>query len=161
DAFLTPVATELPADQVARFQRRNGFQDLDLFIADRFAVSVHRRLHSKVGQDLEEMVLNHVADRAGFIVERTPALDAEVLSHRDLQAFDVMAVPERLQERILEAKEDHVMHWPLTQVMVDAEDRLLVKGREQDPIEFLRRGEVMSKRLLDDHAGSLGAASPG
>src|SRR5215831_8524447 len=107
------------------------------------------------------MVLNDVANRACFIVERAPALDAEVLCHRDLHAFDVLAVPERLQERILEAKEDHVMHRLLSQVMVDAEDRLLVKGREQDPIEFLCRGEVMSKRLLDDDAGSIGASSLG
>jgi hypothetical protein len=49
------------------------------------------------------MVLNHIANRAGFIIERAPALDAEVLCHRDLHTFDVLAVPERLQERILEA----------------------------------------------------------
>src|SRR5262245_13572485 len=53
------------------------------------------------------------------------------------------------------------MYRLLSQVMVDAEDRLLVERREQDPIEFLRRGEVVSKRLLDDDAGSLSTASPG
>src|SRR5262249_59366356 len=53
------------------------------------------------------------------------------------------------------------MHRPLSQVMVDAKDRLLVKGREENPIKLLRRGEVMSKRLLDDDAGSLGASSLG
>src|SRR5262245_8536482 len=107
------------------------------------------------------MVLNHVANRAGFVVESAPALDAEALCHRDLHALHMIAVPKRLQERILEAKEDHVMHWSLSKVMVDAEDRLLVKGREQDPIELLRRREVVTKRLLDDDAGSLGAARLG
>ena len=53
------------------------------------------------------------------------------------------------------------MHRPLSQVMVDAEDHLLVKGREENPIKLLRRGEVMSKRLLDNDAGSLGASSLG
>src|SRR5262249_57608407 len=53
------------------------------------------------------------------------------------------------------------MHRPLSQVMVDAKDRLLVKGREENPIKLLRRREVMSKRLLDDDAGSLGASRLG
>ena len=69
------------------------------------------------------MILDHVADGAGFIVERAAALDAEILRHRDLHALDVVAVPERLQKRIREAEEDHVMHRALAEVMVDAEDR--------------------------------------
>ena len=91
------------------------------------------------------MILDHVADGARLIVKGAAALDAEVFRHGDLHALDMVAVPERLQERIGEAEEEHVMHRPLPQVMVDAEDRRLVEGAEQDLVELLRRGEVVPK----------------
>ena len=91
----------------------------------------------------------------GLVVERAAALDAEVLRHGDLHALDVVAVPERFQERVGEAEEHHVVHRPLAEVMVDAEDRRLVEGAEQDPVEFLRRGEVAAERLFDDDAAPL------
>ena len=91
-------------------------------------------------------------------VEDASALDAEVLRHGDLHALDVVAVPERLQERVGEAEEEQVLHRPLAQVMVDAEDRRLVEGCQQDAIELPRRGEVPAERLFDDDAGALGAA---
>src|SRR5690349_6534607 len=104
------------------------------------------------------MVLNHVADRARLIVKGPSTLDPEVFRHGDLDALDMVAVPERLQERVRKAKEDHVVHRPLPKVMVDAEDRLLVKGCEQDAVEFLRRGQVMSEGLFDDNAYALRTA---
>src|SRR6202030_3260426 len=103
------------------------------------------------------MVLDDVADRAGFIIEGAPALDPEVFSHGDLNALDVVAIPERLQQRVRKAKEDHVMHRPLSKIMVDAEDGFLLKACEQDPIEFLRRRQVMSEGLFDDDASVLAA----
>ena len=78
------------------------------------------------------MILNHVADGAGLIVECPPALNSKVFRHGDLDALDLVAVPERLQNCILEAEEDHVMHWPFSQIMIDAEDVLLVESAEQN-----------------------------
>src|SRR5215470_11845157 len=98
------------------------------------------------------MVLDDVADRTRRIVESPATLDPEVFRHRNLDALDLVAIPERLQERVRKAKEDHVVHGLFAQIMVDAEDGILIKGREQYPIEFLRRGPVMSERLFDDDA---------
>src|SRR6185436_7959185 len=110
---------------------------------DRFTIGSYRWLHGQVHQDLEQMILNHVANRAGLIVECASALNSEVFRHRDLDALDLIAVPERLKERILEAEKDHVMNRPLAEVMVDAEDVLLVESPEQNPIERLRRDKVV------------------
>ena len=63
------------------------------------------------------------------VVERAAALDPEVLRHRDLDALDVVAVPEGLQEGVHEAEEEHVDDRPLPEVVVDAEDRRLRKLR--------------------------------
>ena len=40
------------------------------------------------------MVLNDVTDRAGLIVEKSATLYPEVLRHGDLNALDIVAVPE-------------------------------------------------------------------
>jgi hypothetical protein len=46
----------------------------------------------------------------------------------------VVAVPERLQERVHEPEEDEVLDRPLAEIMIDAEDRALIEGRDQDPV---------------------------
>jgi hypothetical protein len=84
------------------------------------------------------MILNHIADGAGLIVECPAALNSEGFRHGYLYALDLITVPERLQNCILEAQEDHVSDCPFPQVMIDAEDVLLVESAEQNPIEFLR-----------------------
>ena len=73
------------------------------------------------------MILNHVADSARFVIENAPTLNAEVFRHSDLHAFDMVAVPERLQGCVGEAEEKQVMHGPLAEVMVNAEDGLFVE----------------------------------
>src|SRR6266478_8798618 len=41
--------------------------------------------------------------------------------------------------------------------MVDAKDRLLVERAEQNPIEFLSRGEVVTEGFFNDDASAPGA----
>src|SRR5271157_562433 len=104
------------------------------------------------------MILDHVADGAGLVIEGAPALDSEILCHRDLHALDMLAIPERIQERIREAKEHYIVDRPLPEIVVDAEDRRLVEGSQKDSIEPPRRGQVRSEGLFDDNARILGTA---
>src|SRR5262249_7073711 len=76
----------------------------------------------------------------------------------DLHALDVVAVPERLEHRVGEAEEQHVVHRPLAQVMVDPKDSLLVEAAEQRAVQLLRRREVTAEGLLDDDARTGSAA---
>src|SRR5262249_152260 len=98
------------------------------------------------------MILHDVADRTRLIIKRAPPLAPEGFGHGNLHTLDVVAIPERFQERIGEAEEEQVVHRPLAQVMVDAEDRLLVEGAEQRAIERLRREEIMTERFFNDDA---------
>jgi hypothetical protein len=41
--------------------------------------------------------------------------------------------------------------------MIDAKDVLLVESAEQNPIELLRRSEVVTERFFDDDASTIGA----
>ncbi len=99
------------------------------------------------------MILDHVADRAGLVVKLASSLDPEVLRHRDLNALDVVTIPDRFQERIGEAKEQHVVHLLLAEVVVDSVDRLLVKRVVQNLVQRLcgreDRGQKVSRRRPD------------
>jgi hypothetical protein len=68
------------------------------------------------------VVLHHVTQRAGLVVERATALDAQRLGDRDLHVADAAAPPQRLEQRIAEAQREQVLHCLLAEVMVDAED---------------------------------------
>ena len=147
-ARLVAITAELAAHEVLRLERRDGLEHFHLFIANGFAIGADGRLHRQVGQDLEQMILHHVADRAGLIVKCAAALHAEILRHRDLHALDVLAIPERLEHRVGEAEEQHVVDGLLSEVMVNAEDALLVERFEQNPVEPLRRGEIACRKVF-------------
>jgi hypothetical protein len=67
---------------------------------DEAIVAAGGRLHGKQRDDLEQVVLDHVAQAAGALVEGAPAIDAEILRERHLDARDIVAVPDRFEERI-------------------------------------------------------------
>ena len=83
-----------------------------------------RRVHRQMRQHLQKVVLQHVPVGAGFVVEAPAILHAEILGHGDLDAADVVAVPQRLEHRIGEARVEQVLHRLLAQEVVDAEDVL-------------------------------------
>ena len=81
-----------------------------------------RWLHRDEADELQEMVLENVADRAGLLVERSAVLDADRLGHRDLHVVHVAPVPERLEDAVPEAEDQQVADRLLPEVVVDAVD---------------------------------------
>src|SRR5439155_1780789 len=77
-AFFITVATELPTHEIGWLDRRNRFEHFYFFISERFAVVASGRFHREVGNYLEEMVLDHIAHRAGLIVEAAAALNSKI-----------------------------------------------------------------------------------
>ena len=73
------------------------------------------------------MVLHHVAQRAGIVVEPLAALEADGLGDRDLDVVDIRRVPQRLEQHVGEAQRQQVLHRLLAEIMVDPEDALLGK----------------------------------
>ena len=115
-------------------------------------------LHGEIAHDLEDMVLDDVADGAGLVVEGSAALDAEVFGHGDLDALDVVAVPEGFEEGVGEAEGDHVVDGAFGEVVIDAEDGGLGEGGEEDAVELLGGSEIVAEGLFDDHARAFGGA---
>src|SRR5215831_11354337 len=143
------VTAELAANKVLFLDRWNRSQHFGLFVADRFAVGADGRFHRQIRQDLEEMVLDHIADRSSLIVKPSAALNPEVFRHRDLDALNVVAVPEGLHKCVGEAERHHIVHSSLTEVMVDAEDVGFIEGTEQNLVQFLRGCQIVPEGLLD------------
>ena len=96
------------------------------------------------------MVLDHVPERADRVVEGPAIVDAEVLGHRDLDRLDVLAVPDRLEERVGEAQVHDVLHRLLPEEVVDPEEPLLGEDRGEPVVQLARRAQVGAEGLLDD-----------
>ena len=127
-------------------------------VPHRFPVQVRRWLHRQEADDLKEVVLHHVPDAPGLVVELPAALDAEALGHRDLHALHVVPVPDRLEEGIGEPEEEEVLHRLLPQVVVDPEDRGLGEHLVEHAVQLLRAPQIAPEGLLHHHPGSGGTA---
>ena len=83
------------------------------------------------------MVLNHIAKGANGVVEAPPVLNVESFRHGDLDAANIVAVPQRLEHRIGEPRIEDVLNRLLAQIVVDAKDRIFGKMLEQRVVERL------------------------
>ncbi|MNS64767.1 hypothetical protein D3C72_979060 [compost metagenome] len=137
-----------------------GAQHLELFVADGVGVRVDGRLHGHGAQQLQRVVLHHVAQRAGLVVEGAALFHAQVLGHGDLDVGDVLAAPDGLEERVAEAHREQVLHRRLAQVVVDAKDLLLLEHLAHRGVDGAVGGQVVAQRLLEHDAGAR-AVEPG
>ncbi len=149
---LDPAAAVLAADDALRAGRVQRPQHLHLLVAHAVGGEVDRRLHRGQGEELQEVVLEDVADRARLLVERRAALDAHRLGDRDLHVVDELPVPDRLEDAVREPQRQHVLDRLLAEVVVDPEDLVLGEPALHGLGELARRVEIVAERLLDDHA---------
>ena len=101
------------------------------------------------------MVLHHIAHRSDRVVKASSIQNVELLSHRDLNAFHVEVVPDRLQKGVGEAKEDHILYRVLAQVVIDTKDIFFGKYFVNRFIERYGRSQVVAKRLFNHHPRAL------
>ena len=153
DAVDPEIALVLPADVVRGVRLQHGAEQRDLRVLDRRGVAAGRRLHRRGGHDLHQVVDDDVAQRADGVVEVAAILDAEVLRHRDLDALDVVAIPDRLEDPVREPEEEDLLEAHLPQVVVDAEDLRLVDVLVELLGERARGLAVVAERLFDDDPG--------
>ena len=133
--------------------RAQRLQHVDLLVADHVGIERGGRLHRDEREDLQHVVLHHVAHRAGAVVVVGPSLlDADGLGDRDLDELDVVPVPDRLEDGVVEAQAEQVLHRLLAQVVVDAQHLVLAELAVHRVVQRARTREVVAERLLDDHA---------
>ncbi len=98
------------------------------------------------------MVRNHVAQRAGRLVEIAAFFDADRLGHGDLNVVDAFTVPDRLEKPVGEAERHDALYGVLAQEVVDAEDLVLAQRTQDAGVQLSRGFDAVAKRLFDDHA---------
>ena len=99
------------------------------------------------------MVLNHVAKRTGLFVIRSACAHADVFGSRDLDAVDVLAVPQRLEDPVCKAKDQEVLHGFFSEVMVDAIYMFFLELLGHNSVQCDRRIQVLAERLFYDDTG--------
>ena len=157
DAVYLAVALVLAAHRVLRGQRAQRVHHLLLGITPAGKAVRARRLGQHGRQHLEHMVLQHVPDGAGPVVEPAAVRDIERLGHGDLDVVHVGPVQQRLDHRVGEPDEQHVLHRVEGQPVVDPEDRLLREVLVHGVVELPRAGQVDAERLLHHHPRVLRA----
>ena len=108
------------------------------------------------------MVLHHVAQHPNGIVEAAPPLDPEVLGHGDLHGPDPVAIPQRLEHRVVEPQEQMSIAASLPE-SVDAEDLTFVQDPAQLLVQPLGRGQIVAEGFFhhDPSAGGeVGTGEP-
>ncbi len=152
-----PAAGVLPAcrggGEVLRQAHRG--QHLLLLVPEARRVERDGLLHGREGEELQEVVLDHVARRADAVVVAGTAAHADVLGHGDLHVVHVVGVPQGLVELVREAQRQDVLDRLLAQVVVDAEHRVRREDRLDDGVELACRLEVAPEGLLDDDAAPV------
>ena len=96
--------------------------------------------------------MHHVTQGPGFLVIAGTRADAQFFTDCDLNMIDGLAVPEFLENRVREPEHQNVLHGLFAQIMVDAEDLLLVGVASQFAVESVSGSKVMTERLLHNDA---------
>ncbi len=108
------------------------------------------RLHGDSSHHLQQVILDHIVERAGLLIIRSTSLDADRFRTGDLYVIDVSSIPERLEDPVAEAKRQNVLDGFLAEVVIDAIDLGFVERFVQVIAQFACAGEVVSERLLHD-----------
>ena len=143
------VPLVLAAHVVLRVGRRHGAEHLRLLVLRVAGASAGRRVHGDQGQHLQQVVLDHVAQRADGVVEPAAALDAEILGHRDLHAGHALAVPQLGQRQVGEPQVLQLDDRLLAEEVIDAQDLALAQQPVQPGVQLAGRRQVVAERLLD------------
>jgi hypothetical protein len=95
------------------------------------------------------MVLHDIANDAKLVKISATPLGTERLLERDLHVVDVVPVPGGTQERVAESQNEDILHHLLAQVMVDAEELVLLPVGLERLLELTGARQVLAERLLD------------
>ena len=141
--------------QRGRRKTAQRVQYLQLGVAHCIGGNRGRRLHRDDAQQLQQMVLQHVAQRAGGIVITHPGAHAQIFGDGDLHVGNPFAPPQRFEQHIAEAQRQQILYRFLAQVMIDAKYLRLREHAADFGVDLFGAGQVATERLFHYHAGIL------
>src|SRR5579863_4488834 len=148
DASRSVLARNAEQGNVVWFHDPDGPQELGALVANGIRVKRRKRLHADGGHYLQQMVLNHVAQRARFLVVGPAPLYSDRFGGGNLHAANVTPVPEGLKDAIAESKCKDVLHRLFAEVVIDAIDLFFGEYAVQRAVQLSRALEIVPERLL-------------
>ena len=94
------------------------------------------------------MIGNHVAQRAGGLIEGTAMFDADSFGGGDLYVVDVGTIPERFNNAVRETENHHVLDGFLAEIVIDTIDLLFGEDFLQFLVELNGGGKVVAERFF-------------
>eukprot|EP00401_Gymnodinium_catenatum_P062373 CAMPEP_0117482772 /NCGR_PEP_ID=MMETSP0784-20121206/13591_1 /TAXON_ID=39447 /ORGANISM="" /LENGTH=680 /DNA_ID=CAMNT_0005277277 /DNA_START=6 /DNA_END=2048 /DNA_ORIENTATION=- len=146
------VALVLANNTILQLNWPDLLQDLHLLVAHILRLEARGRLHRDQSQKLQQVVLHDVADDAGVIEVARPPGAVDVFFKSDPHVRNVVRMEEPAQLAVREAEAQDVESHRLRQVVVYAEDLLLLEVPADAGRQLLRRREVSPEGLLYDEA---------
>ena len=164
DAFFLTVAGNRPAIdfafavlgedevvlQVFGIKRVQAVQDFRRFVTHGIGIDQRGRLHRHHRQDLQKVVLEHVAHRAGTVVVTAPVFHADGFGGGDFHVVDVVPVPERLEQAVGEAQHQQVLHGFFAEVVVDTVNLVFEEVVVDGCVQLARSLRIVAKGLFHD-----------
>jgi len=133
--------------------RGQGLEHFDLLVANAVSRQVSRRVHRNQAQQLQQVVLNHVAQLAGLVEVAPAALDADFLGHGDFNVGDVALVPLGLEQAVGKTQRDQVLYGFLAQVVVDPVGAVLGEELRHGIVDLARGLQIRADGFFQHHAG--------
>ena len=133
-------------------------QDLDLFIANGVSIKGDGGFHRHQREQLQHVVLDHIANRPGLFEVGAPAFQAEVFRDGDLHVINIAPVPHRFKNAVGQTKNKDILDGFFAEVVVDTIDLFLAEDPGDLAVQFTCRGEVASKGFFDDNTSPAFAA---
>ena len=128
-------------------------EDFHLRVAHHIRIERIGGLHRDQAEQLQHVVLYHVAQGTGFFVVAGPGSDAFRFAHRDLHVIDVLVVPNRLEDAVGKPDDHQILNGFFPQIVIDAEDLRFVEHAPRHAVDGLGGGQIAADRFLDDDAG--------
>ena len=138
-----------------------GAEHLQLLVADGVGFEAGGRFHGEQAEELQQVVLHHVAEHAGAVVVVAAALDADGLADGDLHVVDDVGIPETLEDDVGEAEGEEVLDGLLAEVVVDAEGVGFVEDGADGVVDGAGGVEVVADGLFEHDAGAVAGQAGG
>uniref|UniRef100_E6PY25 Uncharacterized protein n=1 Tax=mine drainage metagenome TaxID=410659 RepID=E6PY25_9ZZZZ len=149
---VDPARPVLSADGMLDADSWNGLPRLEFFAAHAFGFEGDGRLHGDEAEQLHDVVLDDITQRAGFLVKRTAAFDAEGFRSGDLYVVDVVAIPDWLEDAVAEAEDEDVLDGFLAEIVIDAEDLFFLEDGIDAAVQLFGGVQIVAEGFLDDGA---------
>src|SRR5258706_1614355 len=120
--ILLAIAPVLTTHNIRGIERSHRLEEQRLLIANSIRVFTGGSIHREEGDQLQQMILHHIADRTGLFVKFPSTRHTKILSHRDLHTLDVIPVPDRIEKRVREAEIEYILYWFLSKIMINPKD---------------------------------------